>query len=212
MTDDVTDSALDDPQHSGESTLDDSAAEAGKAGLDPTRAEADASSPQAAETELWTGRTHWKHYASKLLVWATINVVVAIAVGWLAYRVEWLAFRGAFLAIAGVVVLSGVAVIGRMVVAILGRRYRLTTQRLFIERGILSQTVDQTELIRVDDVRLKKSFLDRLFGLGTIVIFSTDRTEPEIAIEGIADPEQVGEAIRTHMRIQRRRSVFVETL
>ena len=165
-----------------------------------------------AETELWVGRTHWKHYAGRLVLWVASNVLVAGLLAWLASRVDWLAAGGVFWAVVAVLVVSGVVVVGRVFVRILGHRYRLTTQRLFIERGILSQTVDQTELIRVDDVRLYKSFLDRMFGLGSVAVLSTDATDREILIEGIREPGKVAEAIRTHMRVMRRKSLFVENL
>ncbi|MBI5288248.1 MAG: PH domain-containing protein, partial [Chloroflexi bacterium] len=114
--------------------------------------------------------------------------------------------------IALVWLVGGLFVLGRMVARILGHRYRLTTQRLFIEKGILSQTIDQTELIRVDDVRVHKSVLDRVFGLGTVEIASSDATNPSVRIVGVAGPEAVAEHVRANMRIMRKRAVFVENV
>ena len=165
-----------------------------------------------AEIEVWAGRTHWKHYAGRLMLWLAGNVIVAVLIAWVAGRVDWLGGRGAFGAIFGLLLLSGLLVVGRVALTVLSRRYRVTSQRLFIDRGILSQTVDQTELIRVDDVRICKSFLDRVFGLGSVRILSTDSTDREVLIEGISAPDAVAEAIRTHMRTLRRKSLFVENL
>ena len=95
---------------------------------------------------------------------------------------------------------------------IISRRYRLTSQRLFIERGILNQTIDQTELIRVDDVRLEKTLIDRVFGLGTVSLLSTDVTDRLVVIEGIDNADRVAEAVRTNMRTQRGKALFVENL
>lgn len=165
-----------------------------------------------AESDLWVGRTHWKHYAGRLALWALGNVLVAIVVGWLAAEADGLGTRGAVGIIVLVLVISGLFIVGRVVLHIMGHRYRLTTQRLFIERGILSQTIDQTELIRVDDVRVHKSLSDRLFGLGSVAILSTDASDREIRIDGIAGPDRVAEALRTRMRSMRRKSLFVENL
>jgi membrane protein YdbS with pleckstrin-like domain len=166
----------------------------------------------AAETEIWAGRTHWKHYAGRLALWLAGNVVVAVLVGLAAGRADWLGAGGAFWFITGLVVVSGAIVVGGVAAKILGTRYRLTTQRLFIERGIVSQTVDQTELIRVDDVRMKKGLIDRMFGLGSVESLSTDVTDRVTVIAGIAEPEKVAEAIRTQMRTMRKKSLFVEHL
>lgn len=165
-----------------------------------------------AEEDVWTGRTSWKHYAGRLIAWLAANVVVAILLSWLASGVDWLAFKGVFWTVVILVVVSGILVLGRVFVRILGNKYRLTSQRLFIERGIFSQTVDQTELIRVDDVRIYKSMLDRVFGLGTVAILSTDATDREVRIEGIGESERVAESIRSRMRAMRRKSLFVENL
>ena len=95
---------------------------------------------------------------------------------------------------------------------IIGRRYRLTDQRLFIERGVLTQTIDQTELIRVDDVRVRKTLLDRVFGLGDVEINSTDASDATIILEGIRDPDRISEDVRSRMRALRKRSLFIENL
>jgi membrane protein YdbS with pleckstrin-like domain len=171
------------------------------ASLDPNR-----------EVEIWTGRTHWKHYAGRLLLWLILNVVVAMLIVMGAKRLEWLTGWGAFWTITAIVVVSGLIVIGGVFFTIIGRRYRVTSQRLFIENGILSQTVDQTELIRVDDVRIHKTLLNRIFGLGTIAVLSTDASNREVTITGVADPDQVAESLRKNMRTMRQKSLFVENL
>ncbi len=166
----------------------------------------------AAEKELWVGRTHWKHYAGRILLWVAANATVAIGLVWLSSKWDALTGSTAFWIITALLVVSGGVVLGRVAYRIIGHRYRLTSQRLFISRGILSQTIDQTELIRVDDVRVHRTLLDRIFGLGTVAIVSTDATDREIVIEGIAESDRIAEAIRGRMRTMRRKSLFVENL
>ena len=166
----------------------------------------------AAETELWVGRTHWKHYIGRLTIWAGGNLGFAILVIWATPQWEWLTAWRAFWAIVVVLLVTGLLVAGRVFLKIIGHRYRLTSQRLFIERGIFSQTIDQTELIRVDDVRIHKTFLDRVVGLGSVAIVSTDASDREIVIEGIAEPEKTAEVIRSRMRAMRQKSLFIENL
>ncbi len=166
----------------------------------------------AIETEIWQGRTHWKHYAGRLLLWLGANVLVAFLVGWIASSFEGFTAGHAFWTIVGILLISGLLVVGRVLLPILSNRYRLTSERLFIEHGLLSRTIDQTELIRVDDVRIYKSFLDRIFGLGSVAVISSDATDRETLITGIREPETVAEAIRTRMRALRKKSLFIENL
>ena len=182
-------------------------------GATPLEAAGDqAATDPGTETELWTGRTHWKHYAGRLALWVLGNIVAAILLIWIGAHAEWLTTGRAFWIIMPILLISGLLILGRVLIRILGHRYRVTSQRLFIERGIFSRTIDQTELIRVDDVRVYKTFLDRLFGLGSVAVVSTDATDRETVMEGIFEPDRVAEAIRSHMRSMRRKSLFVENL
>ncbi len=166
----------------------------------------------AGESDIWTGRTRWKHYSGRIAVWVigsggAIVLLLRLSAAW-----EWMSGWMALWAGVALALLLAIVLLGRPFLSIFGRRYRLTSQRLFIEKGVLSRTTDQTELIRVDDVRIYKSLFDRLFGLGTVVVRSTDASDAEIRIEGIADPDGVGETIRSRMRAMRGKSLFVESL
>ena len=164
------------------------------------------------EADLWAGRTNWKYFAGRLALWMVANIAVGIAIAKISSHVEWLTSARATLAIAGLVFASGLIVGGGILLRILGARYRLTDERLFIHRGILSQTADQLELIRVDDVRTHKTFLGRLLGIGTVIILTTDATDREVRIEGRRAPDTLAENVRSCMRKLRRKSLFVETL
>jgi len=180
--------------------------------LSPEGGAAATAQPTPPETELWTGRTSWKHYAGRITLWVVGNILFSVLMGWLTSAKQWFELSTVIWTVLGVVVVSGLIFIIPVFLRIISRRYRLTSQRLFIERGILSQTIDQTELIRVDDVRLEKTLIDRVFGLGTVSLLSTDVSDRLVVIEGVESAEKVAEAVRTNMRSQRSKALFVETL
>ncbi|MCP4592647.1 MAG: PH domain-containing protein [bacterium] len=160
----------------------------------------------AAEQTLWAGRSHWAYFLGTLAC-GLLAIVVSTC---LCY-----ALRGhgvSLLHWLGLTLVFALLTAGRVAWLVLGRSYRLTDQRLFIIRGVLSQTIDQTELIRVDDVRIRRSFAERLLGLGSVEIISTDRSDQALDIMGICSPNTVAEYIRTHMRNLRRKSLFIESL
>ncbi|NOS99212.1 MAG: PH domain-containing protein [Phycisphaerales bacterium] len=158
------------------------------------------------ESELWQGRTHWKHFIGWIAGYAVLSAVGLIAL--LAQTTQ----LGAIFRVVAIESALGLIVVGRIALVVYGTRYRLSTERLFLHRGILSETIDQIELIRVDDIRITKRFVDRLMGLGTIDVLSTDFTDHRVRIEGVADPDRVAEQIRSRMRTARKKSVFVENL
>lgn len=165
------------------------------------------------ETELWTGRAHWKHFAIPLGgVW--VYAIVALAGGLIlrgtapSLQSSWF---GWLLTLC--ILLPTLYVHGKVAFQHYSVGYRLTTQRLFIERGILSKVVDQTELIRVDDVRVRQSLVNRIWNLGTVeVIARSDETDGAIEMTGIRDPHRVADQIREHTRKLRRKSLFVEQM
>lgn len=178
------------------------------AGTAPPAAAASIAEVFGEEKEIWQGRSSWKDSFPLCLAWFAVAIVLLYV--WWYFRQSvsgpWL-----FYLVAVVIVGSGLVVAGRIVLRVLGTRYRLTTQRLFIERGILSRTTDQTELIRIDDVRTRQSVWNRLFGLGDVELVSTDATQPRLLIEGVADAHTVAEHIRNNTRAMRsKRSLFVE--
>ncbi len=164
------------------------------------------------EQLLWQGRGSWKHYIGLALGWAVVALAVLLLGQWLRGYASWL--QGPWFAtmLALLVLGSGLYLLVRTAWRIYGRRYRLTSQRLFISRGILVTTTDQTELIRVDDVRVRQGVLGRLFSVGDVAIISTDVTDAELVLIGVGGPHPVAEHIREHMRILRQKSLFVERL
>jgi len=160
---------------------------------------------ECAEKHLWKGRTDVRHFGGSILVFVAAAAMLMIA------TLGWMPAGGWFWCF---VVIVAVGLFGafRIALRILGTRYRLTTERLFIDRGIIRQTIDQIELIRVDDLRVTKGLIDRVFGLGNVEILSTDFTDKDIKIDGVADADAIAELIRVRMRTARRKSLFIENL
>lgn len=83
-------------------------------------------------------------------------------------------------------------------------RYTLTTQRLRWQWGILSRQTEEVELYRVRDTGLIQPFIQRLVGLGTIEVTSTDERTPVITLAAIKDAEGVREHFRNATETMRR--------
>ncbi len=64
-------------------------------------------------------------------------------------------------------------------------KYSLTKEKLFIQTGIFNLREDEIRLYRIMDVTLRRSFWERLFGLGTIHCCSADKSSPEFDIRHI---------------------------
>ena len=86
-------------------------------------------------------------------------------------------------------------------------RYALSEDRLFVSAGFLSIKDDEILLYRVRDIDTSRSLWQRLFGVGTVVVMSSDKSMPNLVLKNIKDPVNVKELIHRQveeMKIRRR--------
>ena len=81
--------------------------------------------------------------------------------------------------------------------------YTLTNQRLKTTRGIFSKVTEDLELYRVRDTRLQQTFWQRLFGLGEVVLNTTDASTPEVHLRWLPQAEALRERIRLLVEARR---------
>lgn len=89
-------------------------------------------------------------------------------------------------------------------------RYALSEDRLFLKRGFLNVRQDEVVLYRVRDLRVSQSLWQRIFGVGTVTVVSTDKSIPELVLKNIRQPNEVKELIHEYveeMKIERRMRV-----
>jgi len=70
-------------------------------------------------------------------------------------------------------------------------KYTLNENCLFIKRGVFSISEEEIRLYRILDITMRRSFWERLFGLGTIHLCTADKSTPEIDILHIKKPKQI---------------------
>jgi len=67
-------------------------------------------------------------------------------------------------------------------------KYTISEEKLTITSGFLSITEDEAFMYKIQDVRLTKSFWERIFKLGTITCYTGDTTHPKLILEHIKRP------------------------
>ncbi|NLK75801.1 MAG: PH domain-containing protein [Clostridiales bacterium] len=61
-------------------------------------------------------------------------------------------------------------------------KYTITDEKLTITSGFLNITEDDALMYKIQDVRLTRSPMERLFKLGTIICYTGDTTHPELVL------------------------------
>lgn len=93
-------------------------------------------------------------------------------------------------------------------------KYRLTEDRIFCESGWLNLREEEILLYRVRDLELRRSLGQRLFGVGSVVIHSSDKTNPALELRNVKQPRQVKEQLHqlVELRKEERRMRPVEMM
>ena len=86
-------------------------------------------------------------------------------------------------------------------------RYSLSEDRLFLSVGFLSIKDDEVLLYRIRDITTSRTLWQRLFGVGTVTVVSSDKTMPTLQLKNIKRPMAVKELLHKQveeMKIRRR--------
>ena len=79
-------------------------------------------------------------------------------------------------------------------------KYSLSEDRLFCEKGLLNLKADEVLLYRVQDLELTISLGQRIFGVGTVCVHSSDKTSPHLDLKNVKKPREVKELI--HQKVE----------
>lgn len=75
-------------------------------------------------------------------------------------------------------------------------KFELTSERLKVISGVLNRSTEEIELYRIKDTSFEEPFYFRIFGLGNIRIYTSDRSLPELNITALPK----GKAFREKLR------------
>jgi len=100
-------------------------------------------------------------------------------------------------------VLFGYAVVGLVVLGLLIKvirlkaiYYEVSGDRIEWSRGILDRRIDNIDMFRVVDLKMRRSLLDCVFGVGTVALITNDKTDPDFVFEKIRDCRYLYETIK----------------
>lgn len=93
-------------------------------------------------------------------------------------------------------------------------RYLLSEDRLFCETGLLNLKASEVLLYRVQDLELTMTLGQRIFGVGTVCVHSSDKSSPHMDLKNVRHPRQVKELIHQNVEAakERRRMRTTELL
>ncbi len=83
-------------------------------------------------------------------------------------------------------------------------RYEINPEELQYTSGILRRKHEYIELFRVKDFQVDRPLIYRFFGLGNLIVYTSDKTTPVFRLEAIRKPEEVYTVLRGLVELNRK--------
>ena len=86
-------------------------------------------------------------------------------------------------------------------------RYSLSDDRLFVSVGFLNIKDEEVLLYRIRDINTSRTLWQRLFGVGSITVLSSDKSLPTLVLQNVKNPMEVKELLHDQveaMKIRRK--------
>ncbi len=165
--------------------------------------------PQASggkEETLWHGTPSWLLLLGKIIR----ALIVAIVLPLIYYfGRDFLAQYSTYVwAIIAIVILWQIVEVFIALTRIKTTIYTITTQRVILERGITTKSVEDIDLRYIDDTQFSQSLIQRMLGIGSVTIISSDKVAPTYVLRGIPNPRGIREMIRTNAYQVSQRQLF----
>jgi membrane protein YdbS with pleckstrin-like domain len=164
--------------------------------------------PDEPEVELWRGG-----YSPKAMIgnWIASGmcavVLIIVAIVWLRGNPLW------FWLCIVVGFLPGLYYLVELLYRKLSVRYLLTNQRFMHESGVLRRITNRIEVLDMDDITFEQGLVERMLGVGSIRVHSSDVSHPELFLHGIDNVAEVANLIDNTRRTERRkRGLHIESI
>ncbi len=140
------------------------------------------------------------------------SILVSIAIGAALFFVPKDTLPPRAPLIAGIIIgIWWLIAVGIYVYERLAVHYELTNQRFIHQRGILVRTTDRIDVVDIDDVTFRQGIIQRVLGVGTIILAGSDKTHPKLTLLGIDKVNKVSAMIdEVRRKERRRRSVHID--
>lgn len=90
--------------------------------------------------------------------------------------------------------------------------YTVEEEKVNVHKGFLRTVEDDTLMYRIQDVKLVTGLWERIFGLGTVIRYSSDVTDPKLELVHIKHAKEIKEYILKTSETERRKVRTLHTM
>jgi uncharacterized membrane protein YdbT with pleckstrin-like domain len=150
------------------------------------------------ERVIWTGRPSWRGRMAIVVPGALLAIAFLVIAIWAGLA------TGTALIITAVI---AVVVVVWTLLETIRWKYTITNRRVFVRHGLVSVNEQTARLERVQDVTLRQTLFDRLFGVGKLDIDTAGSEGGALEFKALAQPTQVREVLDAAVRDEQRDQV-----
>lgn len=81
--------------------------------------------------------------------------------------------------------------------------YTLKNSRLYLKEGFFNTKENEMLLYRILDIKMTKTLWNKLFGVGSLTLFTVDETHREFVIQNIKKPQEVRDLLSIEIEKER---------
>ena len=150
------------------------------------------------ERVIWTGRPSWKGRMAIVVPGALVALAVLVVGIWAGLS----ATTAAIVTIA----VALVTVVWALLETIRWK-YTITNRRVFVRHGLISVQEQTARLERVQDVTLRQTLFDRIFGVGRLDIDTAGSEGGALEFKALTEPTHVREVLDAAVRQEQQAGV-----
>lgn len=83
-------------------------------------------------------------------------------------------------------------------------KYSIDEDRLYIDSGFFTTKTDEILLYRILDIKTKRTLWQKIFGVGTITLYSADQTNRTLELKNIKKAKEIHRLISNKVEDERR--------
>lgn len=155
------------------------------------------------ERTVWEGGPSQAINLTQYLLWGAVFVVLVVAGTFIVNSMS--TASPVVIVLACVAALVPVVIVIWKWLVVANTRYELTTQRLRTRSGVFNKQMDELELYRVRDYKLEQPFFLRLLSLSSVILQTSDRSNPVLMLRAIPRGDSLREQMRTYVEEARMR-------
>jgi uncharacterized membrane protein YdbT with pleckstrin-like domain len=144
--------------------------------------------PEPGEEVFFHGHPSWRSLLSLYIKGLLIGIVVGVIVGVIT-RATGKSVNVGLVVVAVIAVLLVVMAIAFF--RLIRTTYSITSQRLTINKGLLSRDLHETRIDRVQNVNYRQSLLERMLGIGDVDFDTAGGDDYDFSFLGVADPHGI---------------------